>query len=151
MPVIQLEYPYFQEWLYKACEYIADKSKPDQTRNAVCEGLITTLATICEQWAQQDSIDKVFALVVKYDYDEGFSACIHNKVAQLQVIPEWYDVMLDTAQAVSGFQLDVLGRQGVFEEALEHEVPYLQYWYDRTSGLYKYSTQMPEEKSAIFS
>lgn len=150
MAVIELEYSHFDEWLDHACGYIANESEPQELRNQVCEGLIETIVTICQQWTQKQDPDEAFALIVKYPNDKGFAACVHDKCAQLQVIPQWYDAMRDTAQVVAEFQLDVLDRQGIFQEALENQVPYLRYWYDGMSGLYKYSTQLPETKTSRF-
>ena len=153
MAVIQFEWGQFDQWVDKACEYIADTSNPQDLRSEVCDALVRTTATLAELWSNKDSEIANFASVVSPESKSSVEVekLMQDSCGKLLAVPQWSEQIKDTLHTVAPFMIEVLTTQGVFEEALFNEVPLLDFWYDSYSGLYKYSTESREEHTSQFS
>lgn len=147
MAVIQFEWGQFDQWVDKACEYIADTSNPQNLRSKVCDALMHTTATLAELWSNENSEIANFASVISTESKSSveFEKLMQDSCGKLLAVPQWSEQIKDTLHTVASFQIEVLTSQGVFEEALSNDIPYLDFWYDSYSGLYKYSTKLHEE------
>lgn len=152
MAVIEFELSQFDQWVDNACTYIADESNPSKLRGQVCDAFVRSIATLADTWAHTGSQYKDFAMVVQSEpFSEGFEKMLKDKYAKLIAVPQWCQLIKDTLHAVASFQIEVLTNQGVFEEVASNNIPYLDFWFDSFSGLYKYSTSLPEEHTSNFS
>lgn len=152
MAVIQFEWGQFDQWVDNVCKYIANESNPAKLRGQVCDAFVQSIATFADTWAHTGNQYKDFAMVVQSEpFNEGFEKMLKNKHAKLIVIPQCSQLIKDTLHTVASFQIEVLTNQGVFEEVASNDIPYLDFWFDSFSGLYKYSTSLPEEHTSNFS
>lgn len=152
MAVIQFEWGQFDQWVDNACAYIANESNPAKLRGQVCDAFIRSIAALADTWAHTGNQYKDFAMVVQSEsFSEGFEKMLKDKYAKLIAVPQWGQLIKDTLHTVASFQIEVLTNQGVFEEVASNDIPYLDFWFDSFSGLYKYSTSLPEEHSSNFS
>ena len=142
MAVVEFERQGFENWLQSVRDYLlSDKS--EKSKKELLDGFHKTAITLISslpgktvEGGSDELLRTVFDVrnVPKVDYND-FEQYVKNFVTCLETV-------CDMICSVNPAMVSVLCSNGVFEEAMGNEIPYLEVYYDSFSGLYKYCTSI---------